>query len=43
MREVIRVVLQEVLEAEMEEALGARKVSARPIGSGTARAITAAR
>jgi len=46
LREVIRTVMQEVLEAEMDEALGAakvRKASARRSGSATVRATMAAR
>ena len=43
LRDVIRVVMQEVLEAEMEEALGASKGERTPDRSAIARAITAAR
>jgi hypothetical protein len=43
LREVIRAVLQEVLEAEMEEAWALRRASALRSGLATARAFTAAR
>lgn len=43
LHEVIRAVMQEVLEAEMDEALALRRASARPNGSATARVTMAAR
>ena len=43
LREVVRAVLQEVLEAEMTDALGAAKGERTPAGWATARATTAGR
>ena len=43
LRILIQQVVQQVLEAEMEETVGRRRASGHQIGSGTARAITAAR
>ncbi|MBB3465079.1 transposase-like protein [Rhizobium sp. BK377] len=43
LREVIRAVMQEVLEAEIDEALGHKKASGRRSGSAIAPAITTAR
>jgi transposase-like protein len=42
LREIVRAVMQEMLEAEMTDALGPRRVSARPRGLATAPAITPA-
>ena len=41
LRALVRTALQEVLEAEMTEALGAEKANGRRAGRGTGRAITA--
>ena len=43
LRALVRTALEEVLEAEMTEALGAEKVSGRQAGWGIGRAIMAGR
>ena len=43
LRALVRMALQEVLEAEMTEALGAEKGSGRWVGRATGRGITAGR
>jgi len=42
LREIVRAVMQEMLEAEMTDALGPRRASAHQVGSAIAPAITLA-